>query len=245
VSLFDASLEDLDRVIARFPALIDPAAAPAEALPWLGTFLDIALDPAWSVEVRRAILAEAPELYRRRGTPWALARAIALATGSTPSIHELGRSTPFARAGQFRLGDSRLFGRARSRFRLGTSQIGASPLRSYGDPDRDHVAALGWRISVQVPGAQTPDFVERLRRLVDSQKPAHVAASVRIGGERTLLGVESAVGVDTRLCGLPLPWLGVNTRLRRSTVLAPGSARGGARCALGVNCALGIQTVLS
>jgi phage tail-like protein len=245
VSLFDASLEDFDRVIERFPALLDPVAAPVEALPWLGTFLDIALDPAWSVETRRAILAEAPELYRRRGTPWALARAIALATGTVPAIRELGSSVPFARAGQFRLGESRLFGRARTRFRLGTSQIGASPLRSYGDPDRDHVAALGWRISVQLPGVGTPEAVERLRRLVDAQKPAHVAAGVRVGREHTLLGVASAVGVDTRLGGLPSPRLGSNTRLRRNTVLASSGSRGGSRCSVGVACALGIQTVLS
>jgi phage tail-like protein len=245
VSLFDASLEDLDRVIARFPALLDPGAAPAEALPWLATFLDIALDPAWSIETRRAILAEAPELYRRRGTPWALARAISLATGSVPSIRELGSSIPFARTGKFRLGESRLFGRARTRFRLGTSQLDSAPLRSYGDPDRDHVAALGWRISVQLPSAAVADAADRLRRLVDAQKPAHVTASIRVGEERTLLGVASAVGIDTRLGGLPLPWLGSNTRLRRGTVLASGSARANAHCSLGAACALGIQTVLS
>lgn len=255
VSLFDAAIEDLDRVIERFPALIDPTAAPAEALPWLGTFLDIALDPAWPEATRRAILAEAPALYRLRGTPGALARAIELVTGLAPAIHELaGDGTPFgrlgvarARSGGARVGEVRLFGRARARLRLGASALGAAALHSHGDPDRDHVAALGWRIAVQVPGgpAATPAALERLRRLVDAQKPAHVAAAVRVGEARTLVGVASAVGIDTRLSGVPASYLGSTTRLRRRTVLARGPGRGGAAIAVGVSAAVAIQTVLS
>lgn len=251
VATFDASLEDLDRVIERFPALVDPTATPAEALAWLGTFLDIALDPAWSEATRRAILAEAPELYRRRGTPWALARAIQLALGISPAIQELGGSIPFARVAPrggdrgFRVGGARLFGAARARMRLGTSALGTAPLRSYGAPDRDHVAALGWRILVQVPRDPSPDALPRLRRLVDSQKPAHVVAQVRMGGALALVGVASAVGVDTRLGGLELPYLGRNTRLRRRSVLARGPARGGASMAVGTAAAVAIQTVLT
>jgi phage tail-like protein len=245
VALFDASIEDLDRVISRFPALLDPSSTPAEALAWLGSFLDIALDPSWAEATRRAILSAAPELYRRRGTPFALARAVQLATGVTPALLELGASAPFARTGAFELGSSRLFGRARTRFTLGSSALGSSPLRSYGDPDRDHVAAVALRVSVQVPALRSADDAERLRRLVESQKPAHVLATVRVGSERALLGSASAVGIDTRLAGLPLPRLGVNTRLRRMTALARGSARGGVGMQLGLSSAVGFQTVLS
>jgi phage tail-like protein len=253
VSLFDASIEDLDRVIERFPALIDPAGAPAEALPWLGTFLDLALDPAWPEATRRALLAEAPERYRRRGTPRALARAIELVTGLAPAIRELGgAASPFGRLGRgARVGEARLFGRARTRLRLGASALGAAPLHSYGDPDRDHVAALGWRIAVAVPaGADTsPAAALRLARvvsrLVDAQKPAHVAASVRVGEGRALVGIASAVGIDTRLGGLPPSHLGTTTLLRRRTVLARGPRRGGANLAVGTSSAVAIQTVLS
>ena len=254
VALFDASIEDLDRVIARFPALLDPTSTPPEALAWIGTFLDIALDPAWSEATRRAILHEAPELYRRRGTPWALSRAVELTTGMAPAIQELASSGTFARVASrrgergFRLGESRLFGAARSRMRLGASELGKAPLRSYGDPDRDHLAATGWRILVQLPGGgarSTPDALERLRRLVDTQKPAHVTAQLRIGGDLALVGVAMAVGIDTRLGGLPLPYLGRNTQLGRRTVLARGRARGGARMAVGTAAAVAIQTVLS
>lgn len=254
VALFDAAIEDLDRVIARFPALLDPSSTPPEALPWIGTFLDIVLDPAWSEATRRAILREAPELYRRRGTPWALARAVELTTGIAPAIQELASSGTFARIARqrgdrgFKLGETRLFGAARARMRLDASALGSAPLRSYGDPDRDHLAATGWRMLVQLPGGgarSAPDALERLRRLVDTQKPAHVTAQIRIGGDLALVGVAAAVGIDTRLGGLPLPYLGRNTHLRRRTVLARGRARGGARMAVGTAAAVAIQTVLS
>jgi len=251
LATFDASIEDLDRIIARFPALLDPASTPAEALAWIGTFLDIVLDPAWSVQMRRDILLAAPELYRRRGTPWAVARAIELTTGITPAIQELGGSTPFGRLAQqrtgrgFRLGDARLFGAAKARFRLDASPLGGAPLRSYGDPDRDYVSATGWRVLVQVPALENADAVTRLRRLIDAQKPAHVVAQLRVGGSLALLGIDSAVGIDTRLGGLPLPRLGINTRLRRSTALARGRAHSGSSFAVGTASALAFQTVLS
>jgi len=270
VALFDASIEDLDRVIERFPALIDPAAAPAEALPWLATFLDIALDPAWPEATRRAILAEAPALYRARGKPRALIRAIELVTGLTPAIQELGGTTrTFGRLGAgarakggqstARVGEVRLFGRSRTRLRLGISALGSSPLHSYGDPDRDHVTALGWRIIVQVPGQvsggggmtpgaldvpDAPNAITRLRQIVDAQKPAHVVAAVRVGAMYGLVGLDCAVGIDTRLGGLPASYLGSTTLLGRRTVLARGS-RGGAGFAVGTASAVAIQTHLS
>ena len=251
VATFDASIEDLDRIITRFPALLDPTSSPAEALAWIGTFLDIVLDPAWSEQQRRDILSAAPELYRHRGTPWAVAQAIRLTTGVAPAIQELGGATTFGRLGKqrcgrgFRLNETRLFGAAKARFRLDASALGAAPLRSYGDPDRDYVAATGWRVLVQVPPLADADAVVRLRRLIDAQKPAHVVTNLRVGSDLALLGIDSAVGIDTRLAGLPLPYLGINTRLHRATALARGRARGGTSFAVGTASAVSIQTVLS
>jgi phage tail-like protein len=251
IATFDASIEDIDRIITRFPALLDPASSPAEALAWIGTFLDIVLDPAWSEQMRRDILLAAPELYRRRGTPWAIARAIELTTGFAPAIQELGGVNPFARLAKqrsdrgFRLGEARLFGAAKARFRLDASALGGAPLRSHGDPDRDHVAATGWRVLVQVPALDNDDAVARLRRLIDAQKPAHVVTQLRVGSDLALLGIHSAVGIDTRLAGLPLPYLGVNTRLHRATALARGRGHGGSSFAVGTASAVSLQTVLS
>jgi hypothetical protein len=96
---------------------------------------------------------------------------------------------------------------------------------------------------------------QRLRQLVDAQKPAHTVGSVRAGGGGAtgaafVLGTGSAVGIDTAFGAVPPPVLGGrgaargNVRLRRTSVLWPGRAgpRGG--IVLGKAPAVGASTVL-
>jgi hypothetical protein len=66
LSLFDASIAEIDHAIVRAPALLDANGVPDEVLPWLGSFLDVAFDRAWEPERLRHIIRAAPELYRRR-----------------------------------------------------------------------------------------------------------------------------------------------------------------------------------
>src|SRR6185436_11776977 len=138
LSLFDASIEDLDGLIDRFPALLDGAGVDERVLPWLGSFLDVAFEASWPVERRRAILQAVPRLYRLRGTAEGLAQAVELVFGVRPAIQELAAERRWGAVGRDgRLGAVRLFGRARSRFRLGASALSAAPLVAHGDPDRD------------------------------------------------------------------------------------------------------------
>ena len=53
LSLFDASIAELDRAIERAPALLDADGVPDEVLPWLGSFLDVAFDRAWDAGTAR------------------------------------------------------------------------------------------------------------------------------------------------------------------------------------------------
>ena len=66
-------------------ALFDPAAAPAEDLAWLATWLGIVIDGNWDTARQRLLIAMAPELFRLRGTRLGLIRAIRLATDPCPS----------------------------------------------------------------------------------------------------------------------------------------------------------------
>ena len=54
------------------------------------------------------------------------------------------------------------------------------------------------------PGRGRPDLAA-LRQLVTTQAPAHTVAEVRPGGLGLVVGVWSAVGVDTALAPLPAP----------------------------------------
>lgn len=252
LSLFDASLAELDRVIERYPALLDPAGVPDRVLPWLAGLLGLSFEAGWDARTRRALLAAAPELYRRRGTPWALKEAVRIVFGATPVVHELatdrrwaqiraavGGTAPVAAPG---LGAVRLFGRSASRFRVGGSTLGAAPLRAFGDPDGDPFTAHAHRFRVLLPAGAADE--RALRRLVERQAPAHTVGSVRTGASGFVVGARSTVGVDTAFVPLPPPVLGGGRPLRlgRDGVLRPGSRGSRRGVGVGVVSAVGVHT---
>lgn len=257
LALFDASIGDLDRAIERAPALLDPEGVPDDVLPWLGSFLDLAFDPAWGPDLRRKVLAALPKLYRRRGTVAGLVEAIKLIVGVEPAIQEMASERNWGslsgggdaprQNGAF-LGAMRLFGRSQARFRLNTSALGRAPLRSYGNPDHDPLLAQVFRFRVLVPphGLTSENARRQLERLVTSQKPAHTIATIRVGGEGFILGNTSAVGVDTLIGSLPPPVLGKegNVRLRRASLLWHGKQGARKGVTLGETSVVGVQTIV-
>jgi len=265
LSLFDASIGDLDSVIERYPALLDPSGVPEQLLPWLGTFFDIGFDATWNADKRRQILLEAPQLYQQRGTPAGMITAIKLIFGITPSIDEssatgmwgaLGNGSRKARCQKnvsaassqrtARLGAVRLFGKTRSRFRLDRSPLGGAPLRSYGNPDQDPFSAGSYRFQILLPPipGMTKEDRDRLTNLIEAQKPAHTIASVRVGGTGFLVGSWSAVGVDTSLTPLAPPVLGSsgNVRLNRMSILWNGPKGPDRSMVVGENFVVGMRT---
>jgi phage tail-like protein len=247
LALFDASIGDLDGIIERYPALLDPSGVPEQLLPWLGTFFDIGFDSTWNADKRRQILRAAPQLYRQRGTLAGMKNAINLVFGVTPAIDEASATGMWGALGSqqalkaarcnksappaslkrnAKLGSVRLFGKTRSRFRLDRSPLGGAPLRSYGNPDQDPFTAGSYRFNVLVPAIpnMTQQDRDRLTGLIESQKPAHTVASLRVGGTGFLLGSWSAVGVDTSFTPLAAPVLGSagNVRLNRMSILWNG-----------------------
>jgi phage tail-like protein len=238
VSLVDAALEDLDEAVLRFPALLDVERTPGDALPWIARFFGAALDPAWDAARRRKILAALPALYHVRGTPEGLARAVELVFDLRPAIEEEGAMSMSAAVAaadhrsplDARLGALRLFGRGRARLRLGASALGRTPIRSYGDASLDPLTQGAYRVRVSLPAAGAPaaTLLPRLRALIDSQKPAHVIASVRVGSGLATVGAELRVGIDTHL-GIPPPRaIGAagTFRLRRDAILRGGKRNG-------------------
>jgi phage tail-like protein len=226
LALFDASIADLDNAIERAPALLDSEGVPDDVLPWLARFLGLALDPAWEPARRRAILRALPELYRRRGTLAGLKLAFRLVFDVEPAIEEMGLARNWAAFDRrSRIGATRLFGRRRARAQIGRSALGATVLKSYGNPATDPLEALAYRIRVLMPPASgRPLSINRIQGLLDGQKPAHTIATLHLGGEGFVLGTRSAIGIDTMFALPPAPVLGKagNVRLNRMTVLRRG-----------------------
>jgi phage tail-like protein len=247
LSLFDASISELDQAITRAPALLDADGVPDEVLPWLGSFLDVAFDRAWEPERLRHIVRAVPELYRRRGTVAGLVQAIQLIFDVEPAIQELAAERRWGSLGETTpLGAVRLFGRSRARLRLGSSLLQAAPLRSFGNPDTDPLAAQAHRFRILVPPGHLLAAAQRqrLERLVASQKPAHTVASIRVGGDGFVIGNWSAVGVDTVFGALPPPVLGTNIRLRRMSVLWHGPRGPRTGITPGSTAVVGVNTII-
>ncbi|GAB3451462.1 phage tail protein [Actinophytocola sediminis] len=252
LSLFDATLAEIDRAIDRHPALLDPQGVPDRALPWLAGLLGLSFETGWDAATRRRLLAAAPWLYRRRGTRRELAKAIEIVFGVKPVLDELADERRWAqvRAADSRadapgLGSVRLFSRTSTRFRLGGSALGSTPLRAFGDPDTDPLTVHAHRFRVRLPAGSADE--EAVRRLVTRQAPAHTVASVRTGGAGFVVGTRSTVGVDTAFVPLPPPVLGGAhpLRLNHDGVLRPGPRGTRRGLHVGVVSAVGIHTQVS
>ena len=90
LNIFDSIWLPLERQINQLFAYFDPLLAPAEFLPWLSGWVDLALDENWPEARRRQLIHDAASLYRRRGTAGALRDYLRTYMGVEPQISEDG-----------------------------------------------------------------------------------------------------------------------------------------------------------
>ncbi len=85
---FEGIWAPLEQTVDHFDLYLDPLTTPAFFLDDLARWLDLTLDEKWDLAKRRELVAEAAELYRRRGTRWSLSRHLEIYTGIAPEISE-------------------------------------------------------------------------------------------------------------------------------------------------------------
>lgn len=69
--------------------LWNPQTCPAALLPWLAWALSVDIwDSSWSTETKRAVIAESIPLHRKKGTPWAVERALVVAGSPAAKVIE-------------------------------------------------------------------------------------------------------------------------------------------------------------
>ncbi len=87
---FDEILAPAISTIDNVTAYLDPALTPDDFLDWLAGWVGALLDETWPIERRRAFVARAAEIYRRRGTAAGLADHIRIFTSGEVEITESG-----------------------------------------------------------------------------------------------------------------------------------------------------------
>jgi len=88
LALFESILIPIEWNVDNFDLYLDPGTAPLDFLPWLANWYMILFDSTWSEAQRRTLLAEAHQIYARRGTRWALSRVLEIYLGQKPEISE-------------------------------------------------------------------------------------------------------------------------------------------------------------
>jgi phage tail-like protein len=78
----------VEEVLAEIHRYFDPLMAPASFLPWLATWIDLALDENWPEAQRRQLIREGTELYRWRGTRRGMITYLRIYAGVEPEIVE-------------------------------------------------------------------------------------------------------------------------------------------------------------
>jgi phage tail-like protein len=90
LSALDDQLAPIFCTLNNLDAYLDPELTPTDFLDWLAGWVGVALDENWPLDRRRALIARAVSLYRRRGTVRGLAEEVEMFTGVAPEIVEPG-----------------------------------------------------------------------------------------------------------------------------------------------------------
>ena len=86
--IFESVMKPLENAIGHLDLYFDPRMIPEPLLPWLASWLDLALDPTWPINKRRELVKSCAELYRWRGTKRGLSEYLQIYTGTVPEISE-------------------------------------------------------------------------------------------------------------------------------------------------------------
>ena len=184
VALFDVIAQGLDRRIATLGSLVAADTAPDGWLDYLGSWLGLPWEAGLPVDLRRAMLAAAPDLLAMRGTASGLRRLLSLllpgrpirvadAAGFSPALLPVpGGGTAAA--------PPILLGRRQDITRLNVAVLGKTCLRPCGPQDDPLLPMSGWLIiEISATNAEKSSFGDAIARLVAAYVPAGITPLLR------------------------------------------------------------------
>jgi phage tail-like protein len=256
VSLLESCFGELEAEIAGVAALLQPAAAPAETLPWLASFLALSLPETLSADERRRAIASAFAGYARRGTVAGLRDALRREAGVRAVVDEPIQDTGWwalpAPSRSCRPGAPEWDDGADSILGFNTVLAAAEPqgavVGTTAILDRSQLIAehefgstlfdgVAYRFTVRVyPGeVDCPGKLDQVRAVIEREKPAHTLYEICVVTPGLRIGYRSRLGIDTLVGGGPTP-----SGLGDGALVLAGSPRG----RLGMRSQVGVDTQL-
>ncbi|MBN1956327.1 MAG: hypothetical protein JW900_14940 [Anaerolineae bacterium] len=86
--IFEDQLVPVEDILGQIAYYFDPRMTPTAFLPWLASWIDLALDENWPEERRRELIHRGTDLYRWRGTRRGLLTYLRIYAGVEPQIEE-------------------------------------------------------------------------------------------------------------------------------------------------------------
>jgi phage tail-like protein len=158
--LFESFWHPVEGQIEQIPLYFDPQMTPPDLLPWLASWLSLVLDEQCPLNRRRDLVQMASSLYRRRGTREGLRDYLKIYTGDQVEVIE-------HRANNFVLGPEGTLG----------------PGIALGTGNRPHTFTVIVHPQAWDRGAdahQTSGYVQTIKTIIDTEKPAHTGYTLRI-----------------------------------------------------------------
>jgi len=215
LALHESVLDGLEMTVTDLPLLFDPHAAPdGEEFPswlsWLASWLAFDLNDSWSEAETREHIAEAFELYGKRGTVEGLRRYLKLYADVEAHIEEPGLATNLWSLGEnSSLGFTTMLAPAHPQGAVvGTSAtLDQSHLtlgEEFGAPLFEELAYY-FCVKVYCAELSRPGALDDIRAVIDREKPAHVDYHLYIIEPRMRVSVQAQVGIDTIIAKGPQP----------------------------------------
>jgi len=211
LAAIDVELGRTSAALAELPRRFDPAAARADGLPWLASWLEFDWQETWPEADARRYLAGAFALGRIRGTTEGLRRYLKIYAGVDAWVEEpsaLNGGAPLVLGQTSTLGFDTVLSPAPAYGAVlaSTATLDHSHLLDPSDGGVPLFGDVAHRFCVQVHAAQVaaPGALDAVNSVLAQEAPAHTSYHLCVLPPRMRVGFQARLGLDT-VVGGPTP----------------------------------------
>ena len=207
--IFQTTFDGFDRTLDNMWTRFDPLSVPDSWFNWLADWIAFPINPLWTNPQRRAALKSAGRLYPLRGTPAGVQQLIQQYSGVSVRLIEHYRLRQLIILADQPDSTSALgpAGRLWSRDYYQRLQLGVYSRVGYfkltGEPEPD-VEPLAWganefTVFFDCNPYEVTSTQQNVSQVVEREKPAYTQANYAPVFPRFRVGVQSTLGVDSRI----------------------------------------------